>query len=63
MQPIRFMGNALMGRCRDVSGDLHGRSKNEVVVLHAFRKKTQATSRHDIDIAKERYAQLTRSRE
>jgi phage-related protein len=26
-----------------------------VIVLHAFQKKTQATSRRDIDIAKERF--------
>jgi phage-related protein len=38
------------------------RLKNEVVVLHAFQKKTQATSRHDMDIAKERYAQLMKGR-
>ncbi|MCA1925688.1 MAG: type II toxin-antitoxin system RelE/ParE family toxin [Thiobacillus sp.] len=38
------------------------RLKNEVVVLHAFQKKTQTTSRHDIDIAKERYAQWMKGR-
>jgi phage-related protein len=31
-----------------------------VYVLHAFQKKTQATSRRDIETAKERFAQLTR---
>lgn len=31
-----------------------------VVVLHAFQKKTQVTSKRDIDIAKARFAQLTR---
>ena len=31
-------------------------------VLHAFQKKTQTTSKRDIDIAKERYAQLTKGR-
>lgn len=29
-----------------------------VYVLHAFQKKTQATSRRDIEIAKRRFAQL-----
>jgi phage-related protein len=33
-----------------------------VYVLHAFPKKTQATSKHDIATAKERYAQLMRGR-
>ena len=31
-----------------------------VYVLHAFQKKTQATSRRDIDIARKRFAQLSR---
>lgn len=31
-----------------------------VYVLHAFQKKTQATSRRDIEIARERFNQLTR---
>lgn len=31
-----------------------------VVVLHAFQKKTQATSKRDIDTAKARFAQLMR---
>lgn len=38
------------------------RLKNEVVVLHAFQKKTQATSRHDLELAKERFAQLMKGR-
>lgn len=38
------------------------RLKNEVVVLHAFQKKTQAASRHDLDLAKERFAQLMKGR-
>lgn len=36
------------------------RLADAVVVLHAFQKKTQATSKRDIDIAKERFAQLMR---
>lgn len=31
-----------------------------VYVLHAFQKKTQATSRRDIDAARKRFAQLSR---
>lgn len=38
------------------------RLKNEVVVLHAFQKKTQATSRHDLELAKECFAQLMKGR-
>ena len=36
------------------------RMADAVVVLHAFQKKTQATSKRDIDIAKARFAQLQR---
>lgn len=34
------------------------RLKEVVVVLHAFQKKTQATSRQDIELAKRRWTQL-----
>ena len=34
-----------------------------VYVLHAFQKKTQATSRQDIEMAKKRLAQLMRGKE
>lgn len=33
-----------------------------IYVLHAFQKKTQATSKKDIDIAKTRWIDLTRSK-
>ena len=33
-----------------------------IYVLHAFQKKTQATSKKDIDIAKTRWIYLTRSK-
>ncbi|WP_124704252.1 type II toxin-antitoxin system RelE/ParE family toxin [Sulfuriferula multivorans] len=36
------------------------RLTDAVYVLHAFQKKTQATSKRDIDIAKVRFAQLMR---
>ncbi len=35
------------------------RRADSVYVLHAFQKKTQITSKHDIDLAAERFAQLT----
>jgi len=51
-------------RIRDASGIYRviytARLVDAVYVLHAFQKKTQATARHDIDIARERLAQLTR---
>jgi len=31
-----------------------------VYVLHAFQKKTQATSKRDVELAKKRYAELTK---
>lgn len=31
-----------------------------VYVLHAFQKKTQATSKRDMELAKKRYAELTK---
>lgn len=36
------------------------RMADTVYVLHAFQKKTQATSKRDIDTAKERFARLMR---
>jgi len=38
------------------------RMADAVVRTYAFQKKTQATSKRDIDLAKERYAQLTKGR-
>jgi len=37
------------------------RLADKVYVLHAFQKKTQTTSKRDIDIAKERFNQLMRA--
>ncbi len=34
------------------------RMANAVYVLHAFQKKTQATSKQDIELAKKRYLEL-----
>jgi phage-related protein len=33
-----------------------------VYVLHAFQKKTQSTAKQDVDVAKERFAQLMKKR-
>lgn len=38
------------------------RLEEAVYVLHAFQKKTQATSKHDVEVAKNRYAELMRGR-
>lgn len=69
-QPIDFKPMPSIGkgveeiRIRDEAGAFRviysARLADAVVVLHAFQKKTQATSKRDIDIAKTRFAQLTR---
>lgn len=50
-------------RIRDDSGAFRiiytARIADSVYVLHAFQKKTQATPKHVIDIAKTRYRELT----
>ncbi|MGB7264392.1 MAG: type II toxin-antitoxin system RelE/ParE family toxin [Terracidiphilus sp.] len=38
------------------------RPAEAVYVIHAFQKKTRATSRRDIEIARERFRQLMRGR-
>lgn len=70
-QPDDFKPMASIGkgveeiRVRDDSGIYRiiytARTADAVYVLHAFQKKTQATSKRDIDIARERYAELMRS--
>ncbi|MCK9366931.1 MAG: type II toxin-antitoxin system RelE/ParE family toxin [Metallibacterium scheffleri] len=51
-------------RIRDDSGTYRviytARLGDAVYVLHAFQKKTQATSKRDIDLAKSRYVDLLR---
>ena len=51
-------------RIRDEAGIYRiiytARITDTVYVLHAFQKKTQATSKQDMDIAKERYKDLMR---
>jgi phage-related protein len=39
------------------------RLRDSVYVLHAFQKKTQATSKKDLEIARKRYKQLIRGRQ
>ncbi|MCP4352596.1 MAG: type II toxin-antitoxin system RelE/ParE family toxin [Desulfobacterales bacterium] len=34
-----------------------------VYVLHAFRKKTQKTRKHDIDLARKRYKEMSEARQ
>jgi len=34
------------------------RFRDAIYVLHAFQKKSRATSRHDIDLARQRYKQI-----
>jgi len=36
------------------------RLADAVCVLHAFQKKTQATSKRDTELARKRYAELTK---
>ena len=36
------------------------RLADAVYVLHAFQKKTLATSKHDVELAKKRYTELTK---
>ena len=51
-------------RVRDETGTYRviytARLADAVYVLHAFQKKTQATSMRDIDLAKQRFALLSR---
>ena len=51
-------------RVRDDSGAYRviytARFADAVYVLHAFQKKTQATAKRDIDLARARYSELSR---
>lgn len=72
LQPYDFKPMTTIGkgveeiRVRDGVGIFRliytARIADAVYVLHAFQKKTQATSRQDIEIATERYAELMRSK-
>ena len=51
-------------RVRDESGANRviytARLSDAVYVLHAFQKKTQTTAKRDVELAKSRYAEVTR---
>ncbi len=53
-------------RVRDESGAYRvvytARLAAAVYVLHAFQKKTQTTSKHDIEVAEARYSELMKGR-
>ena len=69
-QPSSFKSMPNIGRggeeirLRDDSGIYRiiytARLADAVYVLHAFQKKTQATAKRDIDLARERFQQLRR---
>ena len=73
MKPVRFLGDSLkclrefpnnarqdVGAAATFRVVYTARLVGAVYVLHAFQKKTQATSKRDIDTAKARFAQLMR---
>ena len=64
-KPIPAIGKGVEEiRVRDESGAYRviytARLADAVYVLHAFQKKTQATARRDLDLARKRYADLMR---
>ena len=64
-KPIPSIGKGVEEiRVRDESGAYRviytARLADAVYVLHAFQKKTQATAKRDIDLARKRYADLMR---
>lgn len=64
-KPMPAIGNGVEEiRVTDESGAYRviyfARRTEAVYVLHAFQKKTQATSKRDIETAKKRFAQLPR---
>jgi phage-related protein len=66
-KPVPSIGKGVEEiRVRDDSGIYRviytARFANAVYVLHAFQKKTQATSKRDIEIARERFTQLRKER-
>jgi len=71
-QPADFKPMPSIGRgveeigTRDEAGAYRviyvARFEEAVFVLHAFQKKTQATAKRDIDLARQRFDQLVRER-
>ena len=72
LQPDNFKPMPIIGkgveeiRIREDSGNNRvvytARLADAVFVLHAFQKKTQRTSRHDIEIAKAQFSEMMRGR-
>lgn len=62
-KPMKSIGVGVREiRVRDATGAYRiiyiTKYKNNVAILHAFQKKTQKTSKHDLTLAKNRYKQL-----
>ena len=65
-KPLKIVGPGTKEiRIRDESGAYRviyvANIGGAVYVLHAFQKKTQATSKRDLEIASRRYAEIARS--
>ena len=65
LNPMPSIGKGLEEiRIWDESGTYRGiytaRLKDAVYVLHAFRKKTRATAKRDLDMARARFTELMR---
>ena len=65
LKPMPSIGKGVEEiRVRDDTGAYRviytARLADAVYVLHAFQKKTQATSKRDIELAKQRFALLSR---
>jgi phage-related protein len=66
-KPMHTIGNGVQEiRVREISGAFRviyvARFEEAVYVLHAFQKKTQKTTQHDIDIARERFKTMIQER-
>jgi phage-related protein len=57
MKPLNFVGPSL-DDLRNWRIIYVAKLRDAVYVLHAFQKKTRKTSRHDIDLAVQRYRQI-----
>lgn len=64
-KPMPFVGKGVEEiRMRDDTGTYRvvytARLADAVYVLHAFQKKTQATAKRDLELAKKRFTELMR---
>jgi phage-related protein len=61
-KPMRVIGPGVNEICIHVLGEWRviyvAKLRDTVYVLHAFQKKTRKTSRHDIDLARQRHKQI-----